>query len=343
MSENQLTPPQEPLVSVLTPVYNGERHLRGCIESVLAQTYTHWDYTIVNNRSTDRTLEIAREYAARDPRIRVVDNETFVRVIENHNIAFRQISPLSKYCKVVAADDQLFPECIEKMVRLAEGHPTVAIVGAYGVQKDEVMWEGLPYPTTVVPGRELSRSCLLGGSYVFGTPTSVLYRSDIVRSRHAFYNESNLHADSEVCLEFLRTNDFGFIHQILTVQGVQEDSMTSFSMRFQTYLPWVLYQLKTYGPEYLEGRELNRRIREHLRKYYWYMGKQVYRKRGREFWSFHRQKLASLGHPLNPLRLACYAAGFAANVILNPVRTGWIISLKVKDGAPPPLRWEGRS
>src|ERR1041385_635284 len=116
---------QEPLVSVVTPVYNGEGYLRECIESVLAQTYTNWDYTIVNNRSTDRTLEIAQEYAARDARIRVVTNEAFVRVIANYNNAFRQISPHSKYCKVVASDDSLLPECLERMVRLAEERPTV--------------------------------------------------------------------------------------------------------------------------------------------------------------------------------------------------------------------------
>src|SRR5512132_1578633 len=111
------------LVSVVTPAYNEERYLRECIESVLAQTYTHWDYTIVNNCSTDRTLEIAQEYAARDPRIRIHNNETFVPVIANHNIAFRNISPQSKYCKVVGADDWLYPECLEKMVGLAERHP----------------------------------------------------------------------------------------------------------------------------------------------------------------------------------------------------------------------------
>src|SRR2546425_13042121 len=107
---------QDPLVSVVTPVYNGERYLRECIESLLAQTYEHWDYTIVNNCSTDRTLDIAREYAERDPRIRIHNNETFVRVIANHNIAFRQISPESKYCKPLAADDMLLPECLERMV-----------------------------------------------------------------------------------------------------------------------------------------------------------------------------------------------------------------------------------
>jgi glycosyltransferase involved in cell wall biosynthesis len=72
-----------PLVSVVTPVYNGEAYLRECVESVLSQTYTNWDYTIVNNCSTDGTLGIAEEYARRDSRIRVLSNETLVRVFQN--------------------------------------------------------------------------------------------------------------------------------------------------------------------------------------------------------------------------------------------------------------------
>src|SRR6185436_13824348 len=141
-----------PLVSVVTPVYNGETYLKECIESVVAQTYTNWEYTIVNNCSTDRSVDIAHEYAAKDSRIRVRSNEAFVRVNENHNIAFREIAPDAKYCKVVAADDWLFPECIEKMVELAENHPSVAIVGAYGLYGPplvDVAWTGLPYPSTI--------------------------------------------------------------------------------------------------------------------------------------------------------------------------------------------------
>ena len=82
-----------PLVTVLTPVYNGEAYFAECIESVLSQTYQNFEYIIVNNCSTDRSLEIAKTYAARDSRVRIHTNEKFVDVIANHNTAFRLMSP----------------------------------------------------------------------------------------------------------------------------------------------------------------------------------------------------------------------------------------------------------
>lgn len=314
----------EPLVSIVTPVYNGEDYLRECIESVRAQTYSNWDYTIVNNCSSDRTLEIAQEYAANDSRIRIHTNERFVRVNENHNISFRQISPASKYCKVVAADDWLFPECIEKMVDLAETYPSVAIVGAYGLYGPEVgvAWVGLPVTRRVIRGgREACRLRLLGGPYVFGTPTSVLYSSDIVRSRPAFFNESNFHADSEVCFEFLGERDFGFVHQILTFRRMHEGSLTSLSKRVNTYLPGVLYELVHYGSKFLSDDELEVQIKKHLREYYRYLGKQFYRRPGPAFWSYHCEKLVSAGYPLSRWRLLKEVTSYAFDLILNPKST----------------------
>jgi glycosyltransferase involved in cell wall biosynthesis len=320
-SPQELRLAQQPLVSVVTPVYNGASYLRECIESVLRQSYTHWDYTIVNNCSSDGTLDIAREYAAKDSRIRIHNNETFVRVIENYNIAYRQISPQSKYVKLVAADDWLFPECLERMVRLAEAHPSVAIVGAYRLEGTKVTADGLPYPSTVLPGRAVCRTWLMGGAYVFGAATTIMFRADIVRSRHAFYNESNLHADGEVCLELLEHRDFGFEHQVLTFTRVQEGSLTSHSASFQTNMPRRLYDLLTYGPKYLTSDELQGKIAERFKEYYAYLGEQVYRRRGPEFWKFHRGKLAALGHPLSKIRLTGCAVNFIlVDLLLHPGR-----------------------
>jgi glycosyltransferase involved in cell wall biosynthesis len=325
-----MTSRQPPLVSVVTPVYNGERYLPECIESVLSQTYTHWDLTIVDNCSTDRTLDIARQYAAKDSRIRIHCNETFVRVIENHNNAIRQIAPGSKYCKVLAADDWLFAECLERMVGLAEANPSVAIVGAYGLAGAKVLWSGLPYPSTVVPGREACRLALLGELYVFGTPTSVLLRSDIVRSRSAFYNESNLHADTEICYEFLTDNDFGFVHQVLTFSRPREGSLTTYSTRFNTYLGGALEDLVKYGLKYLSAEERQHRIEQHLQSYYRYLGEQVYERRGREFWRLHRGKLAAAGYPLSVTRLARAALSRALELMRSPVRTAGGVARRLR-------------
>ena len=309
----------DPLVSVVTPVYNGEEHLRECIESVLAQTYTNWDYTIVNNCSTDRTLEIAREYADKDPRIRVHTNDAFVRVIENHNIAFRQISPDSKYCKPVAADDWLYPECIEKMVRLAEEFPRIVLVCAYALQGLKVVYDDvIPDHRTVVQGRDACRWRLLGGKYIFGAASAVLYPSEILRSRHAFYNEANLHADSEVNFELLEQRDLGFVHQVLSYRREREESMTSFSGRFNTYVTCRLFELVTYGPRYLTPDEQERRLRENLWEYYQYLATQVYERREPQFWKFHRDKLAEVGHPLGRARLAAHVGLYTLDLLLNP-------------------------
>jgi hypothetical protein len=143
-----------------------------------------------------------------------------------------------------------------------------------------------------------------------------------VRSRHAFFNESNIHSDSEVCLEFLENHDFGFVHQVLTGQGVRPDSLTSHSGMLQTYLPWILYELVKYGPKYLSKEELRQRINEHTWSYYRYLGEQAFKWRGREFWSYHRQELANLGRPLSATQLTAHALSYVLDLVFNRNLTG---------------------
>src|SRR5260370_19743157 len=159
-----MTTTEQPHVSIVTPVYNGALYIRECIESVLAQTYLNWEYSIVNNCSTDGTLQIIEEYVTKDNRIRVHNNDKLLDIIANHNRAFRLISPDSKYCKDVSADDWLYPECLERMVRVAEDHPSVGIVGSYqlsggGAQARDcaAKWEQTSHSTTVI-GRPVDSS-----------------------------------------------------------------------------------------------------------------------------------------------------------------------------------------
>ena len=143
----------EPLVSVVTPFYNTEDFLAECIESVLRQSYRNFEYILSNNHSSDRSPQIAEEYARRDPRIRLIDHTEFLDQIGNYNRALRDISSSSKYLKIVQADDWLYPECLEKMVPVAEAHPSVSIVSAYCLRGREIANVGLPHSTPVYSGR----------------------------------------------------------------------------------------------------------------------------------------------------------------------------------------------
>lgn len=308
----------EPLVSIVTPVHNEEGHLAECIESILAQTYENWDYTIVDNCSTDASLEIARRYAAKDRRIRICENRQLLEAIPNHNLALHQISPASKYCKVVFGDDWIFPECLERMVRVAEEHPSVGMVGAFVLEGGDVKCTGLPYPSTVIGGREICRRHLLERLYVFGSANSVLYRSDLVRSHHPFYNAANIHADTEACFALLKTSDFGFVHQVLTFSRVRLGSLTTRSDYMQTNLASTLRILVTHGPAYLAREELAERLSRHLSAYYEYLAKILMLSREQEIWDYHKAKLAEAVVGFSHVRLAMAALGLLCGAALTP-------------------------
>lgn len=292
-----------PLVSIVTPVYNEEQHLAECIESVLAQTYQHWDYTIVDNCSTDASVDIARRYAAKDRRIRVQENQQFLQAFQNCNAALRQISPTSKYCKVVLGDDWIFPECLERMVAVAEAHPSVGIVGAYALEGCHVTLTGLPYQTQVLPGREACRRHLLEKLHIFGTQNSVLYRSDLVREHDPLYNESNMQADTEACFALLHMSDFGFVHQVLTFTRVRPGSLNTISQGLHTYWAAILHLLVKYGPVYLEKDELEAFLERHVSAYYAFLGKSLLVGRDKQFWDYHKPRLMEAGVGFSKARL----------------------------------------
>ena len=315
-----------PLVSVVTPVYNGAKFLRACIESVIAQSYDNWEYVIVNNRSTDDTLAIAREYAQRHPRIRVHDNEAFLPVVDNFNMAMSRVSAQSLYCKPLMADDWLMPECIERMVKAALARPEVGLVCTYASDGSRVLWTGAGFngaPTgdvSYASGRETCRESLLTGRYVFGTPTSCLIRSDLIRRRVPFYDRENLHADHESCYALLRESDFAFVHQVLAFNRVHEESQTSRVRSTGSLMLGNLTALLKHGPFFLTEAEYERRCGERFEAYYGLLAYHAAHLRGREFWRFHRRRLAQLGCRLDWTRVMRMAMPLLGEALLSRLR-----------------------
>jgi glycosyltransferase involved in cell wall biosynthesis len=308
-----------PLVSVVTPVYNGADFLAECIESVLEQTYGHYEYIIVNNCSTDRTLEIALSYAQKDSRIRVRTNDRFVGVIENHNIGFRLISPASKYCKIVSADDFIFPECLTRMVEFAEASPSVGMVSAYMLAGKRVMNMGLEYERNIVIGRDICRETLLGGPYVFGSPTSLLYRSDLIRTSSTFYPTSNPHSDTTAVYQSLEHCDFGFVHQVLSYARIHPDSVTSRSIKFGTINRALIGDLMQFGPTYLRRDEFEKRVADSLNGYYGWLVRAIFEHpRDKEFWQVQKTGFREMGFEFSSARLFKAAVLKALGLLLTP-------------------------
>lgn len=310
-----------PLVSIVIPVYNEAEYIEECIQSIVAQSYRHWNCTIVNNCSTDASAEIAQPYVAKDSRIRIHNNPGFLSAIANHNSALRQICPDSKYCKLVFADDWLFPECLERMVALAEEHTSVGIVGAYGIQGRYVMWAGLPYTRVPISGRDICRKLFLDGLYAFGTGTSVMFRTDLVRARDPFYNEANTHSDSETCIALLRTCDFGFVHQVLTFTRERKQSRTAISESLNTLIAGRLYELVIHGQDYLSPDEFNSCLERILSKYYEFLAHNLVAGRDKHFWEYHGRKFTDAGISLSWVRLAIATMSISARHPRSTLKT----------------------
>jgi len=343
---------KQPLVSVMTPVYNGEDFLAECIESVLNQTYQNFEYIIVNNCSKDRSLQIAQAYAKKDPRIKIHDNETFLGVIDNHNTAFNLMSPDAKYCKMVSADDYIFPDCIAKMVVLGEANPSVGFIGAYQLSGDLIKWQGFMYPTTVFSGREIGRRFFLNEQvfvsgqpiYGFGTPSSIMYRADLVRDSKAFYPNASPHADTSACFHYLQRSDYGFIYQVLSFERTHAATQSTRSVQMNRYSSATLNDLTEYGAYYLDRDELKQRVDETLKGYHRFLaGSYIARFGDKDFWNYHEGRLKELGYPLKRFDLFKAAVSSVLKEASNPghvIRKVWrnVFPKTEKSAAPAPTR-----
>jgi glycosyltransferase involved in cell wall biosynthesis len=309
------------MISVVTPFYNTAPYLGACIESVLAQTFTDFEYILVNNRSTDGADAIARRYAALDSRIRVVDNERFVSQVQNYNGALRQVSRGSRYCKVVQADDWLHPDCLRSMAEVAERNPRVALVSAYNMLGDDVYLTGLPVRQEVFAGRDVCRLFFLRNVYVFGSPTAVMMRSDVVRARHDFYRTDCPFEDADIGFQLLQDNDFAFVHQVLTYTRRDHESLMTKIETYHSGLLTRLLMLRRYGHAFLDDAEYAACWREVSGRYRRKLGESAVRLREADFWQFQRTALASEGLTLNQLSIAGHAALYVLSVLLNPLQS----------------------
>lgn len=184
-----------PKVSVVMSVYNGEAYLREAVKSILNQTFSDFEFIIINDGSTDRTPEILE--TIKDPRVRVINQPNRgLTVSLNRGIRLAQ----GEYIARMDADDISEPERLERQVEIIDRNPNIALVGCWYKVVDEqgkvLAHRKLPIDSDKLAKELVHRNILCHGS--------VLIRKDAVEAV-GLYNESLRYAqDYELWLRMLR-------------------------------------------------------------------------------------------------------------------------------------------
>ncbi len=230
-----------PLVSICIPTFNAARWILDCLESALAQSYPSLEVLVIDDASTDETVELIRSID--DERIRLLVNEQNVGLTRNWNKCIEMSR--GDFIKFLFHDDILYPDCVAKMIRLLLSNQNVGLV----FSPRDVIVEGDPESkltkiwlqncTTlhtrfraIAPvnhGRDLFAQYLKGGfrGNWIGEPSSVLIRKQCF-TRLGLFNP-NLYqvCDVEMWLRIMFSYDIGFLPEKVTAFRFHSDS-TSF-------------------------------------------------------------------------------------------------------------------
>ena len=167
-----------PKVTVLIPVYNRKKYVAAAIESVLGQSFTDFELLLIDDGSTDGSVEIMRTYTT-DPRVRLVCNEHNLGIPKTRNRGIDLAR--GEYVAMLDSDDWAYPRRLEKQVAFLDRHRDVAVVGAWVTEMDEKgrslrRVKILPVSPGELQSRLLFRSCHHHSSIMARTAVLQEYR-----------------------------------------------------------------------------------------------------------------------------------------------------------------------
>jgi glycosyltransferase involved in cell wall biosynthesis len=174
-----------PLVTVFMPVYNGERYLHKAIDSILKQTYTAFEFLIINDGSIDKSVNIIQSY--NDPRIRLVHNEGNLKLITTLNKGLELAR--GKYIARMDCDDISLPERLKEQVEFMEKNEHIGICGTWVKTLVSGLSLNVRYPT----GPEEIKAQMLF-RIAIAHPT-VMMRASFIKQYKLQYRSTYLHAE----------------------------------------------------------------------------------------------------------------------------------------------------
>lgn len=219
---------EEPLVSICIPAYNASKFIGSTLESCLNQSYKNIEIVITDDCSKDNTADIVLSF--NDERIKLIKNEQNLGVQKNWNKAL--INSSGKYCKVMGADDIIYPTCIEEQVKVMENpnNADVVLVTSY---KDVIDQNGEKIISRKYPGFgkingiNAVKKSLHRGTNMIGEPVAGLFRKEILQ-KSGYYSGDNLYMiDMDLWSRMLKHGDLFVVDKVLYAFRISTDSLST--------------------------------------------------------------------------------------------------------------------
>lgn len=212
---------KNPLVSIGLPVYNSEKIILRALESLLSQSYGHFELIISDNASTDRTQEICREYATKDKRVRYSRNQRNIGAVAN----FKKALELARgdYFMWAADDDFWLPDFIRILIGELENHPDagVAMCAVDRILEDGTKLDRIEFIGKNNPNSKSYFQMLIGiaspriikyNLYMYG-----LYRTSFLRDAMLFFPDVPYCDRLFMCQIALATR-FRYVNEMLHIR-----------------------------------------------------------------------------------------------------------------------------
>ena len=209
------------------PVYNAEKYLDAAIRSVLNQSYTHYEFIIINDGSTDNSETIILSF--KDERIKYIQNETNLKLITTLNLGFEQSK--GKYIARMDADDVSHPQRIEKQVSFFESNIEYGLLGT-GVT---LIKNGKKEPLIYHLDHDSLKFAL--AFYCPFIHPSVMIRKDIFEGLDVIFDNRYLHAeDYELWKRLAFKTKMANIPEFLLDYRIHDAQISTQHIVFQTEL-----------------------------------------------------------------------------------------------------------
>jgi glycosyltransferase involved in cell wall biosynthesis len=219
----------QPQITVALPVYNGEQYIAIAIKSVLTQTFSDFELLIIDNCSTDHTLEIIRTFS--DPRIRLIVNPKNLGMIGNWNLAVSLAT--GKYIKILSHDDLLAPSCLAEQIDGFLKYPSqnIGIVTC----KKRIINEsgavvmpgfGLFGLTRIINGRRAIKKTIRAGRNIIGEPSVVLLDAKLLRASGDF-EQPQFTPDIKMWFKILKQSNLLFVNKNLASYRISSTSTST--------------------------------------------------------------------------------------------------------------------